>query len=230
MASPCDFCDEFSGGQENSFQRIYAGARDTRALFSSRNFVIVPSLGQISEGHLLLLPARHWTALGDLPESLFQEFTSLCNAVTAILREEYGPCITFEHGTRSADAGGCGIYHAHLHAVPFPVALDPIDSLKSRFPCEQLGDLAELPTKSEGMPGYLLYQDSHSSSYLFTVSNLPSQYMRRALVGTLGKDDWDWRKAGREERLLATLSRLSKHFDAWSACAGTRETTHGNSD
>src|SRR6267154_4346010 len=114
MLSECDLCDEFSGGAKNSFDRIYGQNPLTRVLFRSEEFIVVPTLGQIAEGHLLLLPINHWTAIGDLSESLLQEFAELLSAVTARLREEYGPCVTFEHGVRSGTTGGCGISHAHM--------------------------------------------------------------------------------------------------------------------
>src|SRR5258708_7399175 len=137
----CDFCDEFDGGVENAFDRIYRRDPKSRVLFRSDEFVVVPSLGQIAEGHLLLLPIMHWTALGDLPESLFEEFTELSKSVTSIIRDEYGSCVSFEHGVRPGSTGGCGVYHAHQHVVPLSATLDPVDSLKSKFTYKEIRHL-----------------------------------------------------------------------------------------
>jgi diadenosine tetraphosphate (Ap4A) HIT family hydrolase len=208
----CDFCNEFAGCVENAFDRIYRRDPTSRVLFRSDEFVVVPSLGQVAEGHLLLLPIKHWTAVGDLPESLSEGFTELSKNITAILDEEYGSCITFEHGVRSESAGGCGIDHAHLHVVPLSAALDPIDFLKSQFSYEQIGDLSEIGKQSKGRSGYLFYQDSQSRAYLFDAANLVSQYMRRVLANVLGVHDWDWRSAGKEDRLLRTLDLLAGRF------------------
>ena len=219
----CDFCNEFAGCVENAFDRIYRHDPNTRVLFRSDEFVVLPSLGQIAEGHLLVLPIKHWTALGDLTEPLFEEFTELSKGVTTIVRGEYGSCITFEHGVRPGSTGGCGIYHAHLHVVPLSATLDPIDSLKSKFSYKRIGDLNEIGELSQGKSGYLFYQDSHSSAYLFDAPNLTSQYMRRVLADVLGTLNWDWRSAGREERLLASLKRLLKRFEAVRvSCASQR--------
>lgn len=213
VAARCDFCDEFSGKSESTFNRIYGCNPRARVLFRSDDFVLVPSLGQLAEGHLLLLPIKHWTAVGDLDDRLLVDFAGLYGAVLEILRREYGPCVAFEHGVRSGGAGGCGISHAHLHFVPLATALDPIVSLHLKFPHKSLGNLSELGNKSKGMVGYMLYVDSNSRIYLFDTPNLESQFMRKTLTTNLSSNEWDWRAAGREERLLATMNRLSGPFE-----------------
>jgi diadenosine tetraphosphate (Ap4A) HIT family hydrolase len=208
----CDFCNELSGGSENSFGRIYGEHLGNRILSRSSQFAVIPSLGQIVEGYLLVLPINHFKALGDLPGALLQEFAAICERVGITLKDQYGPYILFEHGTRSEGVGGCGIYHAHLHAVPLAEVPDPVDILKLRFPYAELTHLNEIGKRSAGLSSYLFYQDSHSKLYLFDTGPLPSQYMRKLLADALGNQDWDWRTAGREERLLATIQRLSEQF------------------
>lgn len=214
LTTGCDFCNELSGKSDNSFRRIYGDKPASRMLYRSHNFAVTPSLGQLIEGYLLVLPIKHFVALGDLSGPLLGELATMCETVGEILRDHYGTFVLFEHGTRSEGVGGCGIYHAHLHAVPLSPSLDPVDSLKAKFRYKQMRDLTEIRGRSEGMPAYIFYQDSDSRTYLFDTPNLVSQYMRRTLAAVLGTNDWDWRAVGREERLLATLNRLSSHFDS----------------
>lgn len=209
----CDLCNEFSGAEENTFNRIYEGRPENRVLFRTNDFTVIPSLGQIVEGYLLVLPIKHFKALGDLPGLLRQEFTTICECVGKTLNGRYGPYILFEHGTRSEGVGGCGIYHAHLHATPLAGVSDPINTLKLRFPYIELAHLNDISKQSAGLPSYLFYQDSNAKLYLFDTGSLPSQYMRKVLADALGEPDWNWRNAGREERLLATIRRLSGQFD-----------------
>ncbi|PYU33171.1 MAG: hypothetical protein DMG28_09070 [Acidobacteria bacterium] len=220
----CDLCDEFSGGTRNTFSRIYAHDSKRRILLRSEEFVVIPSLGQIVEGYLLVVPTTHRTALGDIPDESLEELRRLCGRVRAVLECEYGSCIFFEHGTRLADVGGCGVYHAHLHAFPFPSFLgDPVNSLRSKFPYRELGDLSEIKRQTEGLAAYLFYQNSHAESYVFETGVLPSQYVRKLLAEALNKDDWDWRTVGREEQLLATISRLSNYFGIIPTSLGPKE-------
>ncbi len=82
----CDFCNEFSGKPGNAFQRIYAGTPESRVLFRSNQFVVMPSLGQILEGYLLVLPIKHFKALSDLPGLLLEEFAAISECVGKILK------------------------------------------------------------------------------------------------------------------------------------------------
>jgi len=205
----CDFCNEFSGEPGNAFRRIYTGSPESRFLFRSHQFAVIPSLGQIIEGYLLILPIKHLKALGDLPPRALGEFTAISERVGKVLKGTYGPYVLFEHGTRSEGVGGCGIYHAHVHATPLGGLEDPVDTLKKRFPYAELANLNELSKQSAGLPSYLFYQDSTARLYLFDTGPLPSQYMRKLLADAIGDQEWNWRTAGREERLIATLERLS---------------------
>jgi len=208
----CEFCDEFSGCPDNAFHRVYGGEPRSRVLFRSGRLAVIPSLGQIVEGYLLILPSRHCKALGDLTATEVNELTTVSWRVGKVLAEEYGRYVLFEHGTRSEGVGGCGIYHAHLHAVPLGAISDPVEVLKAKFPYEEMADLTEISRRSAGLPCYLFYQDLDIRSYLFDTGPLPSQYLRKLLAEAMGEKVWNWRNAGREERLLATIRRLSRYF------------------
>jgi diadenosine tetraphosphate (Ap4A) HIT family hydrolase len=210
----CDFCNELAGGIENSFARIYRPDLKSRVLLSTENFVVLPSLGQIVEDYLLLLPIKHFKALGDLPDPLLEELAETCNYVGKTLRDNHSSYILFEHGTRSEGVGGCGIYHAHLHVVPLKGIKDPVEALTSKFRYTELTHLSEIRNRSAGLPAYLFYQDTDTRLYLFDTGPLPSQYMRLLLANGVGSVAWDWRAAGREDRVFAAIRRFSAQFDS----------------
>ena len=217
MVMACDFCDELSGKPANAFHAIYGGDLKSRILFQSETFAVIPSLGQIVEGYLLVLPSRHSRALGDLSAVDVNELAEISQRVGEILTKEYGPYVLFEHGTRFDGVGGCGIYHAHLHAAPLAPILgrsDPVSILKENFPYEEMTNLREINKRTAGLSCYLFYQDSEARGYLFKTGPLPSQYVRKLLAQALGEQVWNWRDVGREERLLATFQRLSHYFDS----------------
>ena len=177
----------------------------------------MPSLGQIVEGYLLVLPCRHSKALGDLNVVDVNELATISQRVGDILTKEYGPYVLFEHGTRTEGVGGCGIYHAHLHAVPLDTisgTFDPVGALKARFRYQEMTSLREINKRTASLSCYLFYQDSEARGYLFDTGPLPSQYVRKLLAEATGENVWNWRDVGREERLLATIQRLSHHFES----------------
>lgn len=206
----CHFCNEFSGGTDNAFAARYGGAPSSRTVLATPNFKIFPTLGQITEGYLLVAPFDHYGALADMPPALIQELAELNTRVRAALSGTYGPCIFFEHGARSENSGGCGIYHAHLHAVPFIEDTEPVSVLRERFGYKTLRSITDIASEANRADSYLYYEDLHSNRYIFEVEYLPSQYMRRLLAEVVGKGEWDWRKYGREEALLSTVRRLSQ--------------------
>lgn len=209
----CDFCRELAGSPTNAFARIY-GPSANRVLFRSDTFVVIPSLGQIVEGYLLVLPIEHSKALADLPTRFLDELASIVELVGNILAEQYGSYILFEHGARSEMAGGCGICHAHLHATPLAGITDPIDTLRATFPYTQSENLTDIKELSASLDSYLFYRDTAAKLYLFDTGPLPSQYMRRLIADALHESNWNWRIAEREERLIATMERLSGRFEA----------------
>jgi len=206
----CEFCDEFSGGRTNSFARRYQHEMPDRTIFATCNFKVIPSLGQIVEGYLLLVPTRHYGTLADMPIVLIKEVAALTNLVREALRHSYGSqCLFFEHGARNVASGGCGIYHAHLHAVPFSESDDPIQVLKRIHQYHEVQSFEDIKSVDH-RSSYLYYEDVNSNRHIFDVALLPSQYARQLLARAIGTSKWDWRQYDREGALLSTMTRIAK--------------------
>ena len=215
----CEFCSEFLGRTDNAFRALYGDTLLDRSIFKTKHFRVFPSIGQIVEGYLLVAPVEHYDAFCEVPKSLLLELTELCSWTRQALASYYGDCVLFEHGARFGDSGGCGIYHAHLHAVPLPESMSLLTSLRRRFLSRRISGFSELKEQTSEMRGYVLYVDQSSEYHVFDTADLPSQYMRSLLAQTVGANVWDWRSAGREPRLVATLNRLSGCFGGVSTVA-----------
>lgn len=88
-------------------------------LLESPNFVVLPSLGALVEGWVLLVPKQHFLSMGALPDSLIPEMQDLKRSVCAFLQDTYGTASAFEHGPGQKERKvGCGVDHAHLHILP----------------------------------------------------------------------------------------------------------------
>jgi diadenosine tetraphosphate (Ap4A) HIT family hydrolase len=207
--SHCEFCDEFEGRSGNSFAAHYAHELESRIILEQEGFRVLPSLGQIVPGYLLLVPNHHYCSFADMSEIELKAAEVLKTSLTEQTRSVYGNVLFFEHGVRTAGSGGCGISHAHLHFVPFPDDKDPVEQVTRAFPFEEVSSLLELKRVQRDQ-SYLYYESARSHKYLFYPPFMPSQYMRRLLAEALGIRAWDWRQCGREERLLDTLSQVSQ--------------------
>lgn len=206
----CDFCDEFSSGQHNAYARVYGPSAASRVLVDGP-FRILPTLGQITEGHLLIVPDKHACALADLSGEQTEQLEDLCLKLKLVLRRAYGECVFFEHGMRGIGSGGCGIDHAHMHAVPVK-ANGVLTILMQQFDGSTVGSLGEVKKNLSCNSSYLFFEDFSGQRYVFPVDNLPSQYMRKLVADSIGKADWDWRQCGREPELASTMQRLSPLF------------------
>jgi diadenosine tetraphosphate (Ap4A) HIT family hydrolase len=204
----CEFCDEFSGGTRNAFVDRYQDDAGDRTIFETKGFKVVPSLGQFVQGYLLMIPKEHRCALADLPAESLRELEQLKTALIGALRSKYGGYVLFEHGARTENSGGCGISHAHLHAVPLPVEQDPLEALRASFRHQEISRISEI----RNIPpecSYLYYEDVRGGCHVFYPAFLPSQFMRRLIAERLGLERWDWRSSGREDSVLATRSDVS---------------------
>lgn len=205
----CPYCSEFKRGSLKYNNKDYGN----RILFSSDNFSVFPSIGQIIEGYLLIASKEHYTGIGQVPSKSYGELESVCKKVREVLAEVYGPALFFEHGSISEmEKGGCCITHAHLHAVPLradilsdlskcflPKKIDSFDGLKEQF--------------NSGIP-YFFYESNSGDKYLFDINEIvPSQYIRQILSVKIGKPErWDWRVCPGIEELIRTRDSLKDKF------------------
>jgi diadenosine tetraphosphate (Ap4A) HIT family hydrolase len=204
----CEFCDEFAGGYENSFAIHYANQIASRVIMDQHHFRVLPSLGQIVPGYLLLVPERHYLAFADMSRDELKSAEKLKLNLATVLRDAYGEYLFFEHGPRKSGAGGCGVSHAHLHAVPFPYEKDPVARLIHEFAFEEVSGLLDLQ-RLRSEDSYIYYEALSGKRYVFRTPFVPSQHVRRLLAEALGLTRWDWRESTKEETLLSTLTRAS---------------------
>jgi ATP adenylyltransferase len=86
----CRFCDGISTRHERAIWN--------QPLFASQNFVVLPSLGAMVEGWLLIAPKQHYLSTAVLPARLTAELAHLKGEVSKVIGKLYGPVLAFEHG------------------------------------------------------------------------------------------------------------------------------------
>jgi diadenosine tetraphosphate (Ap4A) HIT family hydrolase len=132
-----DNCPHCNPGSQ-AFQEI---------LENTGNFWIVCDSHPLCEGHILIIPKRHISCIGEYPSDLFREFEGIYDKVKKFLKNQYGSVATFEHGVL-----GQTIFHSHIHLLPFANEPEKIIPEKQEhlIPLKSLGELATIFRKSKG--------------------------------------------------------------------------------
>ena len=208
----CDFCLEIQNHPGHSFEKIYKNKIKSRIVADYDDFVVMPTLGQLTFKSVLVLPKLHIEKMSSLPDKKIEK---LNNIINILIRNNYKDekTILFEHGATCQSGGGCGIYHAHIHLVPTTknVTINemlPINTNQEIYSSQSnfFETLKNLKYQSE----YLILSDTFNQvRYVKTnsVKQYQSQFFRRQLVNTLKINrEWDWRKYNRPENdLIKTI-------------------------
>jgi diadenosine tetraphosphate (Ap4A) HIT family hydrolase len=168
-------------------------------------FGVVPSLGPIVPGHMLICPKEHVTSLRDLllrdqaegyTAKQADGLLSMRTALTAALKGIYHqPVHFFEHGCAVGSPNKlCTVDHAHLHAVPTEVsilAMLDADPLWIRL----LRSIEDVPYHAPQLE-YIYYEAPTGEAFIrYSPEGFESQWMRRAFCDALGDPHtWNWRE------------------------------------
>ena len=70
----CSFCSEINGKEENNYVDIYLKEEfekeglHSRILATTHKFVIMPMVGPLVPGYLLIVPKDHYLSISQLPK------------------------------------------------------------------------------------------------------------------------------------------------------------------
>jgi ATP adenylyltransferase len=202
--NPCHLC---SPNTENEWNAT---------LMESPNFRVLPSLGALVEGWVLILPKPHFLSMGKLPSSLLLEMRSLKNAISTQLNRIYGPVYAFEHGPGEANRKvGCGVDHAHLHLVPLD--FDLLSASAAYLPDHSAwreATFADCQAAAQTRQDYVYLEEPRGRSWVIRDRELGSQLLRRAIATRLGApNEFNWRSNPQIENVRATLRALAPERD-----------------
>ena len=182
-------------------------------LFDHDDFAVVPSLGALVPGWLLVVPRVPAINFAELGQSARSALEQLLVDVRARLMMPNHTIYEFEHGSgHFGSAMGCGLDQAHLHIVPLnfdlvSAALAFGDSEISWSEIEDRDDpWKSLPSKCE----YILVRGA-SKTILGSVRRPTSQWVRRVIAATIGlENEWDYKKFSGAENVMRTQIMVAK--------------------
>lgn len=177
-------------------------------LKETTNFLIIPNIGSLMPGYLMVIPRQHILSFGFLPPVYDRELHALLEDVKDWQRSLFGTYLIFEHGPVSFKRGGSCCDHAHLHIVPVPQKTDLVCALRREYLTRQVENmLATMRSQiRKGMP-YLFLHHHDDTMYISDAVPAKSQYLRQELVKQLGLGNiWDWKEFPGIEHILATIA------------------------
>jgi diadenosine tetraphosphate (Ap4A) HIT family hydrolase len=188
-------------------------------LYECDEALVIPALGMLVEGYLLAVSRAHAFCFGELGGRLDAVFEWLDRTVMPTLRTHFGEYVIFEHGrgAKSEVASGSCVDHAHLHLIPAG------GGFKSRLlhglPWRRMSDLSALVSYAD--KGYSFLRIS-SETYVVEAAAMESQWVRRQLAATMSDATWDWLLDFGEDRLSATLEKLTSSSQLIGPCYSHR--------
>jgi diadenosine tetraphosphate (Ap4A) HIT family hydrolase len=206
----CQFCVEFKNITESVYWEIAEGNPPDRAIYRTKSFRVIPPLGQVVEGAVLLVSERHVPSCAQLSAQELNELELLISRTELILSHVYTTPIFFEHGPLlNSGKGTCCVDHAHIHA--FPVMVDVHTYLCKRFSWAEISNLQDLTFRVNAMNdmrGYLFVQQQ-GHRYFYECDVIPSQLIRQIIASELGVPErWHWRSYLGISEMCSTLKRL----------------------
>jgi diadenosine tetraphosphate (Ap4A) HIT family hydrolase len=210
----CCLCSQIAGDEDGDLIHSLLGSASyvRHVAFETEQFALIPSLGPLTDGHVLMCPKQHVKSLVALPEELSEEYECLKRGLIAVMRQTYGhPIHCFEHGSaRNSNRILCTVDHAHLHILP--AAVDAAVVLAGMPRCTHYtGGLATL-RRLVGSGEYIYYESPNGDCHLAVSDGeiFPSQLMRRVFAQALGRGPtWNWRSSPHVADAVRTCSELS---------------------
>ena len=172
------------------------------------NFVVVPTLGSLVEGYILIVSKRHIYNMGELTEKEQDEYINLLNKYRELFNKIYGKYpIVFEHGTSKNDSNltSSSVIHAHTHIVNHSF----IDEKKvmSDLNLEEINKINDISSDKN----YIFYMSLNGKKYITYNFESTSQLMRIIIAKDLGYiDKFNWKCEAFIDNIEKTIEKLKR--------------------
>jgi diadenosine tetraphosphate (Ap4A) HIT family hydrolase len=205
----CCLCTELNGGEFPLEYRAFYEVED-RICMQTKNFVAIPALTPLCEGHLLILPRDHLTCLSGMERKLADELRIFLSKVADKVTEQYGTIYYFEHGVVRAGDQACGINHAHLHILPMETnqALAVGKLISQEFPSAKETSFDTVLNSPTPDKAYLMYGASLNDLQMAESNQIPSQIIRRTVAKICGFQNVGWKVLGGVDAFVATRNQF----------------------
>jgi len=190
----------------NGISLFENGVNVNTILGASGNFLIVPALGPLVVGHVLVISATHTEGLRFLPAKMQRRYELLSGELRAYCARLGDTVLEAEHGARNGSVRGPCIRHTHIHIMP------SLGDAASIF--DDRGDLEVVRSSASSPLGPYLWISNGSREKVYDASRAIGQEVRRTVGEHVGVDDWDWAVNPKTE-LIARTKEYWSGLDKW---------------
>ena len=207
MEETCGFCAKIKSG----FPQAEIQPWD-RLLYESKNFIVLPTVGAIVQGWLLIVPKDHYLCMGALDRNLFAEYEELCATVADVIERCYGPVAIFEHGpAKPNEVVGCSVDHAHVHLVPTQcdLILDASKMFTEPLEWRSASGIADTRSFFIEKKSYLYLEQPLGKAFIANHPGIQSQLFRKVIAAHAGcLERYDWRSFPEINNILFTVNEI----------------------
>ncbi len=199
IAAACALCAAITDTGRNQQAFLH-----NRKLLETERFVVIPSIGPLVPGHVMVVSKLHSPSLASTGMDAISEYDLLSARLRNAPLLRGAEPLEAEHGSTADDKAGACVIHTHVHWLP----------AMGRYWEEFNGRLSPRPETSllevgrNGGP--YIFARSGSAQAIFQATGLPSQTIRRILCELMERDDTDWTQALRPDWVEETVK-------AWQA-------------
>nr|VFJ47921.1 MAG: Diadenosine tetraphosphate (Ap4A) hydrolase [Candidatus Kentron sp. FM]VFJ48031.1 MAG: Diadenosine tetraphosphate (Ap4A) hydrolase [Candidatus Kentron sp. FM]VFK07686.1 MAG: Diadenosine tetraphosphate (Ap4A) hydrolase [Candidatus Kentron sp. FM] len=187
----CPFCNKFP-----ELERLVGTSINNLFILKTINFLVIPDVAPLVEGHVLIISKNHYPCFGAMPPEHLREAVDIKRKMKQALTAGYRTPVFFEHGPVSSDgvAGSC-VDHAHLHCLPtdkeFSFLIAPNHNRT------EITSFTQLAKYTENGLSYLFYESREEDLSIYPLDSknddIPSQHLRYVAARTLSISEWNWR-------------------------------------
>lgn len=99
------------------FCKLANGIFDTNTLYVDDDFRVIFDTSPATEGHVLIVPKKHYANLFELPDELAAKALVLAKKIAGALKEITG-CAGVNILQNNGEAAGQTVFHFHMHIIP----------------------------------------------------------------------------------------------------------------
>lgn len=168
------------------------------------NFIVVPTLGSLVDGYILIVSKKHLYNMNELSKKEKQEYFNLIDKYRNLFNKIYKKYpIVFEHGTSKniINESASSVVHAHTHIVNHNYKYENDILTKLNFK-------TNIINKDKN---YIFYISPINKKYITYNFEPVSQLMRIMIAKDLGfENKYNWRKEPFLENIISTIDNIKK--------------------